>query len=77
MHAGPWLSRLRGHAFSFPRAPKVLLLFPGIFVSLPSFSFSQILALSFQLLFVFTLSIFPYPQEISIDFLLFIRNVIS
>ena len=77
MHAGPWLSRLHGHAFSFPRAPKALLLFPGIFVSLPSFSFSQILALSFQLLFISTLSIFPCPQEISTDFLLFVRIVIS
>ena len=77
MHAGPWLSRPHGHAFSFPRAPKVLLLFPGIFVSLPSFSFSRILALFFRQPSISTLSIFPCPQEISTDFLLFVRIVIS
>ena len=77
MHAGPWLSRLHGHAFSFPRAPKALLLFLSIFVSLPSFSFSQILALFFRRPFVSAQSIFLYLREISTDFLLSIRIVIS
>ena len=77
MHAGPWLPRLHGHAFSFPRAPKALLLFPGIFVSLPSFSFSRILALFFRQPFVSAQSIFLYLRETSTGFLLFIRIAIS